>query len=690
MGSLPFAFYGYALTCLAFFGLGMRLSLLRKPGRIGEVLLFAVSLQAAWAGLSAASLAGAQPAGIAAGLVEPLRTLAWIGCVLGWARMRRPGDTKASASWLTRLVWPTLGFALVLAVASMLVVPGLLPSNARWALPGTLAALGLFLALQVHRSAAVHQQWPITLPLLAMAGLFGFDLVLYVQAWMAGGANDLLAGARGYANAAVFPLLAIAASRQRRWQIDLTVSRKVVYYTALALGAAVYLGFVAAASELIQRTTGASGPAAGSLFLFVAIVGLLALLSSRTIRARLRVLLAKNFFQYRYDYRHEWLRLTRLFGEAGAAVNGALGERAIEGLARLCDSSGGALWIRSDDGAFRCISQVDYDGSTSPISGTGSLARFLTERGWVISIPEWRTDRARYSGLRLPPVLTGEGRQWLIVPLPLHDKLLGFVVLNEPLAPIAVDWEVRDIVKAAARQVATHLGVRQAMEALVQARQFESFNRTSAFVVHDLKNLVAQLQLIVSNAPRFRGNQEFHDDIVATVENVMDRMQGLLVQLRSGASGGPPAPVAIDDAIRESVRGRSTPRLEPVVEIEPSAEQLQVMAHRDRLVRVVGHLVQNAIEAAGETGKVRIRARRDGDWASVEVADTGKGMSEEFLRDKLFRPFESTKQHGMGIGAFEAREYIREIGGQMKVASRLGVGTKFRLRLPLVQTATQL
>ncbi len=148
----------------------------------------------------------------------------------------------------------------------------------------------------------------------------------------------------------------------------------------------------------------------------------------------------------------------------------------------------------------------------------------------------------------------------------LRDTLLGFVLLARPLAPVKVDWEVRDALKAAARQVAGYLEMKRAVEALVQSRQFDSFNRMSAFVVHDLKNLVAQLSLLMGNAARHRDNPEFQRDMIDTVENVLARMQGLLMQLRSGTTPiEKPARVRIARAVEAAVGAKRTLRPAPQV-----------------------------------------------------------------------------------------------------------------------------
>jgi len=218
----------------------------------------------------------------------------------------------------------------------------------------------------------------------------------------------------------------------------------------------------------------------------------------------------------------------------------------------------------------------------------------------------------------------------------------------------------------------------------VQARQFDSFNRMSAFVVHDLKNLVAQLSLLLKNAARHRDNPEFQRDMLETVENVLDRMQGLLMQLRVGTKPiEQPAPLMLAEVLAEAVESKRGIALQPELTVAESAKDLLVVAHRDRLERVIGHLVQNAIEATPSSGSVRIEAGRDGQDVLVNVIDTGAGMSREFIDTQLFKPFSSTKEHGMGIGAFESREYIREIGGSLAVTSTEGRGTRFTVRLPV-------
>jgi len=162
----------------------------------------------------------------------------------------------------------------------------------------------------------------------------------------------------------------------------------------------------------------------------------------------------------------------------------------------------------------------------------------------------------------------------------------------------------------------------------------------------------------------------------------------LLRQLRVGTRPiEQAAPVHLVPALQAAIAAKRGHRIEPSLHIDPTVEAVEVVAHRDRLERVVGHLIQNALEATPAGGSVQVNALCERDTAQVEVTDTGRGMSREFIETKLFRPFSSTKEHGMGIGAFESREYIRELGGSLAVRSTEGAGTTFTLTLPVHRRA---
>jgi signal transduction histidine kinase len=143
--------------------------------------------------------------------------------------------------------------------------------------------------------------------------------------------------------------------------------------------------------------------------------------------------------------------------------------------------------------------------------------------------------------------------------------------------------------------------------------------------------------------------------------------------------------VSLAPIVRRAVEAKQV--YDPKPRLMADAADILVVASPERLERVVGHLVQNALEATPPDGQVDVIVGRKGGDAYVEVRDTGRGMSAEFVRDSLFKPFESTKSNGMGIGTYESREYIRELGGTMDVESTPGTGTRFVISLPLAEAS---
>ena len=678
------AFAGYALAALAFAGLGLLIALRGAGGRTGRLLLAAIVVETLWAAAMALSLTVYAPPAAVASLVEGLRPFLWTAFL---ASLSVSGSAAAGDSPLRRTSGTVLILAAALATAS--IAADLLDAGPQAIFGSKMlaAVFGMVWLEQVTRNTPPSGRWAIKFLIVAMLAMFGFDLVMYSEALLFSRLNPAWWAGRGYANLLLVPLLAIAAARNRDWRLEIRVSRAVVFHTATLTAVGAYLILVALGGWWVRVSGGSWGEVGQALLVFAALVGMLVVLASGRWRARLRVFLAKNFFRYRYDYRSEWLRLTQLLAQpedaGGSKVD--LPTRAILGLAQLVESPSGAIWL-ADGSGYALAAHTGGAGSRPSFPASDPLPVFLRNMGWVVDLAELRDRPQAYEGLSMPAAFASDREAWIVVPLLLESELLGFVALDRPLAPVPLDWETRDLLKAAARQIASYLAVRRAVEQLVQARQFESFNRMSAFVVHDLKNLVAQLTLLLRNADRHRDNPEFQADMLDTVQNVNQRMQGLLMQLRAGTKPiEQPGPVPVADALAQAVASKRGLKPEPQVELDAGLDGAAVLAHRDRLERVIGHLVQNAAEATSASGTISVRARCEGASAVIEVEDTGRGMSEEFLRTRLFQPFVSTKAHGMGIGTFESREYIRELGGTLDVTSRENEGTTFRIRLPLAR-----
>jgi putative PEP-CTERM system histidine kinase len=309
----------------------------------------------------------------------------------------------------------------------------------------------------------------------------------------------------------------------------------------------------------------------------------------------------------------------------------------------------------------------------------------MLEREWVVDLDEHRAHPDRHEGAQPPAWLIDNPQHWLAVPLIVGDQLTGVVVIERPHAASQVNWEVRDLLKTASRQAASFLALMHATDALLESRKFEAFNKMSAFVVHDLKNIVAQLSLMMQNARRLKDNAEFQEDMLTTVENSLEKMRRLMLQLRSGETPAGVLSGVVLPVLAERIRAAALARGR-AVEVQV-VDPVVTRGHEERVQRVLGHLVDNALDASKAADPVVLTLAREGSHAKIVVRDRGQGMSAEFLNERLFKPFASTKVNGMGIGAYESRQYIQEIGGSLTVQSELGHGTVVTVLLPLLDTA---
>ncbi|GBE11205.1 sensor histidine kinase CitA [bacterium BMS3Abin12] len=680
---LEIAVTSYAVGAAAFLVLALVLLVGRRGWLHKPLLTWAAFASAVWMA-AAAYDAFDHRLGLLIVVLELVRDLSWSIFLLHVLASAQEGFRRGSRRFrlaVAGLFAFTIGL-IVLVYHQQFTKAPLVTFGVDWLIAGYLsyAIIGLVLVEQLFRNTPQSLRRSVKYLCLGVGALFAYDFYLYSNALLFQRIDFVLWEARGFANALMVPIIGIAVARDTRWSVDISVSRRMVFHTAALLGTGLYLLAMAAGGYYVRHFGGSWGVVAQTLFFFGAGIVLLILLFSEQLRANLRVLINKNFFHYKYDYRDEWLRFIRTLASGEPTQ---IRERVVLAMARIVDSPGGVLWMRREGGGYEPVAHWGMAQPTLPaVSVQDPLVRFLEEQEWFIDIDEYEGDPDRYKGLRLPDWLHRPSTAALIVPLMFHDRLLGFTVLARPPTRRRYNWEDYDLLKTVGRQAASHLAQLETTQALAVARQFEAFNRCSAYVVHDLKNLIAQLSLVLSNATRHRGNPEFMEDVLHTVENSVAMMQRLLDQLRSGAMGQPDSNgIDLEQILLEVARGKAARRPVPIVEIHRHG--LIVRADHDRLVAVIGHIVQNAQDATPKGGQVILSLLCSQDSAVIEVRDSGSGMDEAFIRDCLFRPFYTTKgESGMGIGAYEVQEYVESVGGKVEVESSKGSGTVFRVRLP--------
>jgi len=359
----------------------------------------------------------------------------------------------------------------------------------------------------------------------------------------------------------------------------------------------------------------------------------------------------------------------------------------INAVADIVDSPDGALWLREPGERFvlgGAWNASSWKLDSAAVPADPLFTQFLEERQWMVNLDELAAHPERYDDLIVPDWIKRLERAWLIVPLLHHEWLLGFLVLGRPRAARALNWEDYDLLKTIGRQTASYLAEHQSARALAETRQFDQFNKRFAFVLHDIKNLASQLSLITANAEKFKGNPEFVDDMVTTVRETVDKMNRLMTRIHEGGREAKAhAAFEVEGVLRQTVE-RATVK-DRNLSFEGNARGMQLVADEDRFAAVVSHLIDNAIEASpAHDGRVAVRLTVQGGDAVIEVQDNGKGMEAEFVRNEMFKPFKSTKAGGYGIGAYESREFVRELGGNLDVVSAPGKGTTVRIRLPAI------
>ncbi|MDT3672819.1 MAG: PEP-CTERM system histidine kinase PrsK [Aromatoleum sp.] len=679
------AVWGYGAAFAAYLLFGLYLLVAARRGLPGSSLLVAIGASAAWA-LASAFLVLRAGVGLKQ-LVEVfdvLRGAAWFAFLLillypaGGGRLR----------WPTVVAVLIVGMQLILAIVARFGFSDPGPS-ATLSLGSFLigAVFGLVLVEQLFRALPVDSRWGLKPLCLGLAAGYVFELYLFADGVLFGRLDADIWSVRGIAHALVIPLISLSASRNPAWTFRIAMSREVVFHSTALAVSGLYLLLISGAGYYVRYFGGDWGRAMQLALLFAGLLLLVVLLFSGSQRARLRVFINKHLFPYRYDYRKEWLRFTQALSSAGGVMD--LGQSVIKALADLVESSGGVLWLADASGRFSMNARLNQSATDGAELDGSPFCRFLGEREWIVNLEEFRSRPAHYAGLVLPRWLSAMPDAWLVIPLKSSDTLIGFVVLNAPRTAFEVNWEVLDLLKTAQRQAASYLERMLAAEALLESRKFDSFNRMSAFVVHDLKNLVAQLSLMLKNAERHKHNPSFQEDMLETVAHVESRMRNLMTQLQEKRSIDPRKRVDLV-AVVERVRASKRHQRPPLRLVVEPGEGLEVDAHVQRLERVIGHLVQNALDATPEDGNVSLRlGRRMPGSLELVVEDTGCGMTEEFMREHLFKPFSTSKSTGMGIGVYEAQQYIQELGGRIQIESQSGCGTRATIVLPIADRADE-
>ncbi len=641
----------------------------------------AAGMQSAWLVLSSYVLAQPNETGVVlTNGLDMAQQVFWV-----WALIQ--SMQHHCANKLPKIIAPgflPIGLALI-GLQLWLALNMSVTSYALFAIPSlALAMFGLLCINRLYCSSSNIRL--LKLICIAVGVMIAFDAYYALSSLLKPHAVTGISGARATVVLAASLVLLLGTLTLPKESIDphakLSLSRPAILYIVLFSLSAAILTIFALASLYIRRVGGGIGEAIYLLLVSGAIIAVVFLLTSNSFRNLLNVLINKHLFSHKYDYRTEWLKL--IDGLSKPANNQEAYGIALKVTMDIFKSPGGALYIAKGDSFSLALTQhcnVDPD-ITEPLNAP--FARVFKESEWVFfpNLPPTHSPLDRFNET-LPDWIRYIDDVWLAMPMIYETKLTGFIILKEPNLNSSLNWEDLDLLKITGRQIASYIEGHRKSEALSEAKQFETFNKLSAFVMHDLKNLIAQQSLLVDNAVKHKDNPAFIDDAFGTIKSSVDRLNVLLQKLQRSEPEASRSidlkPVIIDAVSRCS-------RALPIPSLRLETDNLRLLAAPDTLSMVLVHLIQNAQEATKSSGFVDVSVTANDKIVQISIEDNGKGMDDYFVKHHLFKPFETTKAgKGMGIGVYQAKDYIEHLGGSIKVQSTINHGSIFIVQLPLLQ-----
>jgi putative PEP-CTERM system histidine kinase len=697
MGSELSALVMLHALCAIVYGVLCALILAHRPWtRTPAWLALACFTTALWA--LAVAVFHSEPVTGLPGWLEMARAATWYCFILHLYRR------SVAARGQLMQAFATMGL-LALLVLGGLTLTNLLESPT----PATLWLLGVGVRLGIavcnvlllenlYFNTPVAARWHINLLCVAIGGMFLYDLVLYSDAALFHLISRPLFESRAPVAIIAAPLIAIAATRDRRWNVDIHVSREVVFHSLTLVMSGVFLIGLALTGEVFRRSGAEWGHVVEVSLLCAGVATIAVMLTSGSMRSRVRGLLVDNFFSHRYDYRREWMRCIDTLTAPDAFTG--LYKRAILAVAEVVDSPAGVLFVRApEDVAFQWAGSLNTPAVTEPIPPGHDLIEAFGD-GDRIAVLEQVPDAGTW--FREIP------RAWLVVPLNHFGNLIGCVVLTRSRAPFKLDHEVFQLLRVVGREVASRIAEERAAQILSQTRELRDYSQRFAFVLHDIKNVSGQLSMLLANAEVHADNPEFQRDMLATVRASVGKISRLLSRLQAERQERMHTLIDPVERLRDIVETATATSHAAVTVIGPviggtgtSSGGGAGLGQRgdgrapggiaidpEAFDAVAAHLLNNAIEASEPSTEVRVEVRRETLAMMIDIVDAGPGMSPEFIRDELFRPLRSTKGAGHGIGVYQARELLREAGGDLLVLSRVGSGTTMRMLLPMVRLAS--
>jgi len=549
-----------------------------------------------------------------------------------------------------------------------------------------LAALLLILVNleQTFRATVGTMRWQIKLVVVALAVVFGTRLYVRSQAILFSAPDVAFWSLEASALLIACVFLAVAYARTGLAEIDLYPSLAVLRSSLTVVVVGAYLLVVGVLAQVVTRFGGAEIFQFQAVVVILGIAGLAVLLLSDRARQRLHAFAVGHFSKAQHDSARIWTLFSKRLGTVADQSGVCLAAAKL--VSETFDVLSVTVWLE-DDGKERLAVAASTARGAAPAGderaseGSNDVMTGLQDVRAPLDLDHAREPWAE-EFRRLNPTTFPAGGHRMCVPLRAGDRTVGALVLADRVNAATYSIEELELLKCIGDHVTSILmNVRLANE-VARARELDAFRLMSAFFVHDLKNAAASLNLTLKNLPVHFDDPAFRQDALRTIGNTAQRIDDMIARL-SALRQAPET--ARSEADLNQLVDEALDKVSDMAEITLTKELRplpRIVANREQIQSVVTNLVLNARDAVGSAGAIQVRTHSQGTRVLLSVVDNGCGMSETFVKQSLFRPFQSTKKKGLGIGLFQCRAIVQAHGGGIHVESQIGKGTTFLVSLP--------
>jgi putative PEP-CTERM system histidine kinase len=573
-------------------------------------------------------------------------------------------DDASGSHWIVRLGWSGFALNLFLLLASVLILMNL---------------------ERTFRASIGTMRWRIKFMLMGVGLLFTVRLYTSSQALLFRGIDPSFQIINSAAALTGAVLMLRSLFRSGRFSLDVYPSQFVLQGSVTVLLAGIYLMFIGVFSKIVSYFGGDNTFALKSFIGLVSLVLLAILLQSDRARLSLRRFVSRNFQRPLYDYRTMWQKFNE--GTASRVDRTDLCRSLVRLVADMFEALSVTIWLLDDKGESLVL------GASTSLSEAQSrdIGPQPQDSGEVIRHFQTHPEPADIEGSRSP--WAASLRQWnpgefpngghrICIPLIARGEMLGLITLGDRVGGATYSLQDFDMLKCVGDHIAASLLNAQLSQKLLQAKELEAFQTMAAFFVHDLKNAASTLNLMLQNLPVHFNDPVFREDALRGISKTVTHMNHLVSRLgllRHELKINP-VPADFNQVVTNALSVFETGSGGHLFkELRPLSK---VLIDQEQIHKVVTNLILNAKEAVTQDGEVRVETTQENGWAVLTVTDNGCGISPEFLRSALFRPFQTTKKSGLGIGMFQSKMIIEAHHGRITVASEPGKGTTFQVFLP--------